>query len=171
MSSNVIGVKFINFHDDRVFGDDRVGLMLEKYLGYLKCQSQSSSLLPHPWSFSDKTYHYISDVRVSPGDLVIVRGGSTMSLAIVDKVDVKAWVSKAARTVVASVNLGNEAIRQQARIKTLQNDLQREKILQKIVQRVKSCHHDQRYYLAKARKLAECDSELVSLLCQYDSFD
>lgn len=170
MSSKVIGVKFINFHDDRVFGDDRVGLMLEKYLGYLECQSQSSSLLPHPWSFSDKTYHYHSDVCVGPQDLVIVRGGSTMSLAIVDKVGVKEWESKATRTVVAAINLGNKAIRQQVRIKTLQNDAQREKVLKKIVQRVKSCH-DQRNYLAEARKLAECDSELVSLLCQYDSFD
>lgn len=170
MSSNVIGVKFINFADDYEFGDDRVGLMLERYLGYLACQAKGDTLLPEPWTYSEKTYHYFSDVRVGPGDLVIVRGGSTMSLAIVDKVDVKAWVSKATRTVVASVNLGNEAIRQQARIDALKNDLQREKILQKIVLRVKSCH-DQRNYLAEARKLAECDSELVSLLCQYDSFD
>ena len=82
ISKPIVAVRYMQTQRDakRVWSEGDVGEMCERYLD----QAGIVDHKPGGIFLSDKAYHYFTDVPVEPGDVVIVRGGDEVKLAVVD---------------------------------------------------------------------------------------
>ena len=103
ISKPIVAVRYMQTERDakRVWSEGDVGEMCERYLD----QAGIVDRKPGGIFLSEKAYHYFTDVPVEPGDVVIVRGGDEVKLAVVDNI-VTDGTYRATRTIVGRVDFG-----------------------------------------------------------------
>ena len=102
ISKPIVAVRYLQTHRDsrRCWSEGNVGEMCEKFLDAAGVVDGKNGLC-----LSDKPYHYFTDIDVQPGDLVVVRGGDEVKLAMVDG-PATYGTYRATRTVVAKMDFG-----------------------------------------------------------------
>lgn len=106
---------------------------------------------------SDKAYHYFTDVYVEPGDVVIIRGGDEVKLAVVDSLVVDGTY-RATRTIVGRVDFGL-ALAEKRR------EQERKALVKEIERRVRETQAKEEV-MSKAEHYAATDPAIAEMLAK-----
>ena len=153
ISRSIVAVRYMQTQRDakRVWSEGDVGEMCERYLD----QAGIVDHKPGGIFLSDKAYHYFTDVLVEPGDVVIVRGGDEVKLAVVDSL-VADGTYRATRTIVGRVDFG-PALAEKRR------EAERQALTKEIERRVRAAQAKEEV-MSKAEHYAAADPALAEML-------
>lgn len=153
ISKTIVAVRYMQTQRNarNAWSEGDVGEMCERYLnqaGFVDYKLGGIFL-------SSKAYHYFTDVAVEPGDVVIVRGGNEVKLAIVDNI-VTDGPYRATRTIVGRVDFG-PAITEKRR------EQERKALLKELGQRVREVQAKEEVR-SKAEQYALTDPAIAEIL-------
>ena len=155
ISKPIVAVRYMQTQRDakRVWSEGDVGEMCERYLD----QAGIADHKPGGIFLSDKAYHYFTDVPVEPGDVVIVRGGDEVKLAVVDSL-VADGTYRATRTIVGRVDFG-PALAEKRR------EQERKALVKEIERRVRETQAKEEV-MTKAEHYAATDPAIAEMLAK-----
>ena len=155
ISKPIVAVRYMQTQRDakRVWSEGDVGEMCERYLD----QAGIADHKPGGIFLSDKAYHYFTDVPVEPGDVVIVRGGDEVKLAVVDNL-VADGTYRATRTIVGRVDFG-PALAEKRR------EQERKALVKEIERRVRETQAKEEV-MSKAEHYAATDPAIAEMLAK-----
>lgn len=150
ISKAIVAVRYLQTQRDsrRCWSEGNVGEMCEKFLDAAGVVDGKNGLC-----LSDKPYHYFTDIDVQPGDLVVVRGGDEVKLAMVDG---PATVAGATRTVVAKMDFGPALVERR-------REAERQALTKEIERRVRAAQAKEEV-MSKAEYYAAADPALAEML-------
>lgn len=155
ISKPIVAVRYMQTQRDakRVWSEGDVGEMCERYLD----QAGIVDRKPGGIFLSEKAYRYFTDVPVEPGDVVIVRGGDEVKLAVVDSL-VAGGIVAATRTIVGRVDFG-PALAEKRR------EQERKALVKEIERRVREAQAKEEV-MTKAEQYAATDPVIAEMLAK-----
>ena len=155
ISKTIVAVRYMQTQLDanRVWSEGDVGKMCERYL-------DQAGIADHKLGgifLSEKAYHYFTDVPVTPGDVVIVRGGDEVKLAVVVNI-VTDGTYRATRTIVGRVDFG-PALAEKRR------EQERKALVKEIERRVRETQAKEEV-MSKAEHYAATDPAIAEMLAK-----
>lgn len=153
ISKATVAVRYlrINVTPVRCWSEGNVGEMCEKFLDAAGVVDGKNGLC-----LSDKLYHYFTDIDVQPGDLVVVRGGDEVKLAMVDGPATVPVIAGATRTVVAKMDFGPALVERR-------REAERQALTKEIERRVRAAQAKEDV-MSKAEYYAVADPALAEML-------
>ena len=152
ISKPIVAVRYLQTHRDsrRCWSEGNVVEMCEKFLDAAGVVDGKNGLC-----LSDKPYHCFTDIDVQPGDLVVVRGGYEVKLAMVDG-PAADGTYRATRTIVAKMDFGSILAERR-------REAERQALTKKIERRARAAQTKEEI-MSKAEYYAATDPVLAEML-------
>jgi hypothetical protein len=157
IARSIVAVRFIQSSRYGTSSD-----MPEICEAFMECGGVLSQGHGRHLSLSSAAYNYFTDVPVNVGDLVVVRGGDKVSLAVVDAL-VQNGDFRPTRTIVGKLDFGPKFV-------AVAKEKEKQRVREKLEKRIKHLR-DNEEVLAYASRYAAMDTETAQLLAEFTSFE